>query len=83
MPNQKLKTMKNKEQRYIISVPFYAEDMNDVNVAMDKIAEAIEVPYISVSVQDQDHVITFLQSREYDGDEPRTFKASDLNLFLE
>jgi hypothetical protein len=66
--------MKNKEQRYIISVPFYAEDMDDVNVAMDKIAEAIDVPYISVSVQDQDYVTTFVESREYEGDEPRSFR---------
>ncbi len=57
-----------KEQRYTISVPFYAEHLHEVNEAMDKIAKAIDVPYISVSVQDQDYVTTPVESREYDGD---------------
>ena len=55
-----------KEQRYTISVPFYAEHLHEVNVAMDKIAKAIDVPYISVSVQDQDYITHPLESREYD-----------------
>ena len=57
-----------KEQRYTISVPFYAEHLHEVNVAMDKIAKAIDVPYISVSVQDQDYITHPVESREYDGD---------------
>ena len=38
--------------RYIISIPFYAKGLQEVEQAMDKIAKAIEVPYISVSSQD-------------------------------
>ena len=76
-----------KEQRYTISVPFYAEHLHDVNVAMDKIAKAIDVPYISVSVQDQDYVTTFVESREYDdGNFQHSFKENqekNYELFLD
>jgi tagatose-1,6-bisphosphate aldolase len=40
------------KMRYIISIPFYAEGLQEVEQAMDKIAKAVEVPYISVSSQD-------------------------------
>ena len=36
--------------RYIISIPFYAEGLEEVEQAMGKIAKAIEVPYMSVSL---------------------------------
>ena len=58
--------------RYLISVPFYADRIKDVNQAMDDIAEAIGVPYISVSSQfDEDEHkargerIKFLHDKEY------------------
>jgi len=76
-----------KEQRYTISVPFYAEHLHDVNVAMDKIAKAIDVPYVSVSVQDQDYSTTFVESREYvDGEFKHSFRENEnknYELFLD
>ena len=51
--------------RYLISVPFYSDTLKEVNEAMDKIAESIEVPYVSVSVEDDEGKRTFINEKEY------------------
>jgi hypothetical protein len=53
------------KMRYLISVPFYSDNLKEVNEAMDKIAESIEVPYISVSVENDKGKRTFINEKEY------------------
>ena len=53
------------QMRYLISVPFYSDTLKEVNEAMDKIAESIEVPYVSVSVEDDEGKRTFINEKEY------------------
>lgn len=53
------------QMRYLISVPFYSDTLKEVNEAMDKIAESIEVPYISVSVENDKGKRTFINEKEY------------------
>ncbi len=53
------------QMRYLISVPFYSDTLKEVNEAMDKIAESIEVPYISVSVENDEGKRTFINEKEY------------------
>ncbi len=52
--------------RYIINVPFYADNLQEVTQAMDKVAEAIGVEYISLSSQDETTgKRNFLTDKEY------------------
>jgi len=53
------------KMRYLISVPFYSDNLKEVNEAMDKIAESIEVPYVSVSVENDKGKRTFINEKEY------------------
>lgn len=53
------------KMRYLINVPFYSDTLKEVNEAMDKIAESIEVPYISVSVENDEGKRTFINEKEY------------------
>jgi uncharacterized membrane protein len=54
------------KMRYIISIPFYAEGLEEVEEAMSKIAKAIEVPYMSVSLQDGEGKRSFIMDKEYE-----------------
>jgi hypothetical protein len=49
--------------RYIISIPYYADSIEEVEKAMDLIAEKIEVPYISLSIKNEG--TTFVTDKEY------------------
>ena len=53
-------------KRFIISIPYYAEDVSEVREAVKKLAEAIEVPYASISTQcsSDDYKTIFVESVE-------------------
>tara|TARA_R100000951_G_scaffold93126_2_gene81659 strand:+ start:846 stop:1100 length:255 start_codon:yes stop_codon:yes gene_type:complete len=41
----------SEHKRFIISIPYYAEDVSEVREAVKKLAEAIDVPYASIHSQ--------------------------------
>jgi hypothetical protein len=51
--------------RYLINIPFYADDLQEVTQAMDKVAEAIGVEYVSLSCQHEDGKREFITDKEY------------------
>ena len=63
---ERLQNFKIGKMRYIINVPFYADNLQEVTQAMDKVAEAIGVEYISLSSQDETTgKRNFLTDKEY------------------
>jgi len=53
-------------KRFIISIPYYAEDVSEVREAVKKLAEAIDVPYASIHTQcsSDDYETIFVESVE-------------------
>ena len=41
----------SEHKRFIISIPYYAEDVSEVREAVKKLAEAVEFPYASIHSQ--------------------------------
>jgi len=56
----------SEHKRFIISIPYYAEDISEVKDAIKNLAEAVEFPYASISSQfeDDNHKTIFLESVE-------------------
>lgn len=53
-------------KRFIISIPYYAEDVSEVREVVKKLAEAVEFPYASIHSQfsSDDHKTIFLEEVE-------------------
>tara|TARA_R100000808_G_scaffold10659_1_gene28165 strand:- start:7747 stop:7962 length:216 start_codon:yes stop_codon:yes gene_type:complete len=56
--------MENK--RFIINIPYYAEDVSEVREVVKKLAEVIDVPYASIHTQcsSDDYKTIFVESVE-------------------
>ena len=64
MKNNQEKHMENK--RFIINIPYYAEDVSEIRETIKKLSQAVEFPYASISSQFEadNHKTIFLESVE-------------------
>lgn len=56
----------SEHKRFIISIPYYAEDVSEVREAVKKLAKAVEFPYASIHSQftSDNHKTIFLEEVE-------------------
>ena len=75
----------SEHKRFIISIPYYAEDVSEIRETIKKLSQAVEFPYASISSQFEadNHKTIFLESVETEiNEEITTMNFNDAEMKL-